>query len=82
MLQLYVGKRKTPVRFGLMHVLATNLVVWIRALVFEVVAGVHHANEDSHAAMEASSEERINDASSKCSSRLSVLSHMIYCINK
>ena len=60
--QLYVGKRKGHVRFGLMHVLATNLVIWIRALVFEVVEGVHHANEDSHEHM-ASMEDWMTDLS-------------------
>ena len=33
-----------------MHVFATNLVVWIRALVLEVVEGVHEAHLEEHAA--------------------------------
>ena len=45
-----------------MHVLATNLVIWIRALVFEGVEGVHHANEDSHEHM-ASMEDWMTDLS-------------------
>ena len=46
--QMHVRKRKRLVRFGLMHLLAANLVVWVRALTFEILEGVHHANHEHH----------------------------------
>ena len=33
------------VSFGLMHMVATNLCVWLRYLVIEVLEGLHHEEE-------------------------------------
>ncbi len=41
--QIHVKRYKGLIRFGLMHVLATNLCVWIRVLIEEVLEGIHNA---------------------------------------
>lgn len=41
--QLSVDGHKPLVRFGLMHVAATNMCVWIRVLVFEVMEAIHES---------------------------------------
>lgn len=48
-LQINAGKeRKWLIRFGLMHLIATNLCIWIRVLVREVMEGIeggHHYSQ-------------------------------------
>ena len=40
--QLTVRKHRSLVCFGLMHVLATNMCIWLRVLVFEVLEAIKH----------------------------------------
>ncbi|ELU10521.1 hypothetical protein CAPTEDRAFT_200837 [Capitella teleta] len=41
---LSVTDHKPLVKFGLMHVAATNVCVWVRVLVFEVMEAIHESN--------------------------------------
>ena len=47
-LQTASPRYKAPSRFGLQHVVATNLVIWIQILMKEVNEALEHAEHSSH----------------------------------
>ena len=42
--QFYLKRWRSLARFGLMHVVATNMNVWLRYLVIEITESVHHTS--------------------------------------
>ena len=48
MLQLVIDKNKASVRFGLMHLLATNLCVWVVTAVTETAEDYRQQDYISH----------------------------------
>ena len=53
--QIIIRRRKGLVRFGLLHVLSTNLCVWMRVLTKEVVEALEHGHGGGHGDGHASS---------------------------
>ena len=47
-LQTAAPRYKAPSRFGLQHVVATNIVIWIQMLMKEINEALEHADHSSH----------------------------------
>lgn len=45
MLQVHIDRREALIRFGLMHTIATNMSVWLRTLINEIMNEYHHQEQ-------------------------------------
>jgi Otopetrin len=66
-LQVHIDRREPLIRFGLMHVIATNMSVWLRTLINEIMNEYHHMEHANAINKQAATGDNSTVIGKKCS---------------